>query len=854
MKKIVRIAILVSLLLVSCSENEGKSGSPDLPVRFSSGLPEQAESRAVNNRWEAGDRVGIYMVPHTAEASAAADFSRYTGATNTPYVTSGGGTSVALSVMSGHNAIVYPTDGGKVNFVAYYPYKSDVHTTGGNVYKVDVSNQSPSKAIDLLYHKGTGTAYDRDSEDVALTFTHQLSKMRISLTPASGVEADLSGATVTLSGFPVTADFNLSTGALSHPGGETKTITSVKDVAASSAGQAVFEAIVVPHSGASYTRSVTFTIGGTAYRHTLAASDGFEAGVAHRYTFTFTGSKIVTTQKDIGDWEGGVITWGNYQLTAGKTSFDLDAGQTSGHTLTLSTNAPSAPVWTLSHEADSDTGVPEWITGVSLSGTTRDENGWIDHTLTFGTDYNMGSNAVARTGYIRLEMDGLTLAVRVTQAAGTGLYVSDPNPASFPDLADSGATGKTFILETNSTATAPTSLTTTNPSMITNLKATRSVKDAAKRIYFWTVTFDVTTNSTSARSATVSITVGGITKTVSVSQLASSHPTHTSDGLANCYMVAPGGSVSIPITRAITVGGMSASASATVSTLWDDANVISGSPTLSGSGASRTITVRATAAQGNAVIALQNAAGTIFWSWHIWVVNYNPNVGGTWTYNNRTFMDRNLGATDNQVTLASHGLYYQWGRKDPFPGGRPGTAGYTALSRFKGMEDAGSTRYEYTEGNNTEAEILESIREPTTFFNNHTDTYSDWLRWRDDTLWEGKNGTKTCYDPCPMGWRIMDYTKATENDYFGSGWVRHYGSDGSYGLRFDNTVGYFLMQGTRSDKKPYETYATFRYLATQTPFGPHSFAIYMTITFETNLVWTRTMGRFLGLPVRCIRE
>jgi hypothetical protein len=166
--------------------------------------------------------------------------------------------------------------------------------------------------------------------------------------------------------------------------------------------------------------------------------------------------------------------------------------------------------------------------------------------------------------------------------------------------------------------------------------------------------------------------------------------TYTPDGLANCYMVIPGGSVSIPITRAITLGGMDKSSAATVETLWDDNAVISSSPTLAGSGASRTITVQTSSAQGNAVIAIKGAnTGTIYWSWHIWVVNYDPNKDGTWTNPNNpnyTFMDRNLGATDNQLNVESVGLTYQWGRKDPFPSGCPGAAGYTALSLFKGED------------------------------------------------------------------------------------------------------------------------------------------------------------------------
>jgi hypothetical protein len=77
----------------------------------------------------------------------------------------------------------------------------------------------------------------------------------------------------------------------------------VKDASASSAGRAVFEAIVVPHSGASYTRNVTFTVGGKAYPYPLSESEVFEAGVAHDCGFEFTGTKVVSVQNTIVNWE-----------------------------------------------------------------------------------------------------------------------------------------------------------------------------------------------------------------------------------------------------------------------------------------------------------------------------------------------------------------------------------------------------------------------------------------------------------------------------------------------------------------------------------------------------------------------
>ena len=71
---------------------------------------------------------------------------------------------------------------------------------------------------------------------------------------------------------------------------------------------------------------------------------------------------------------------------------------------------------------------------------------------------------------------------------------------------------------------------------------------------------------------------------------------------------------------------------------------------------------------GNAVVAYVDDAGAILWTWHIWasgaaVSAMEKTRGGV------TMLDRLLGATSTEAgNPAACGLYYQWGRKDAFPG------------------------------------------------------------------------------------------------------------------------------------------------------------------------------------------
>jgi hypothetical protein len=323
----------------------------------------------------------------------------------------------------------------------------------------------------------------------------------------------------------------------------------------------------------------------------------------------------------------------------------------------------------------------------------------------------------------------------------------------------------------------------------------------------WTITFDVSENQTLYdRRGEIKVSIGDVSHTVSVEQLAMwNPPVNLHDGLANCYMVVPGGSVSIPITRAITIGGLPTTDAATVETLWDDNSVISGSPTLSGSGTSRTIELRASSNKGNAVIALKNAAGSIYWSWHIWVSSYTGVA--TWTNNGYTFMDRNLGATEATFSLASWGLFYQWGRKDPFPGGEKGTAGYAALNKFSGIDGDDMPT--------SAVSLLEGIRKPATLFF-RLDNWDEVSAYTYG-LWNTSADEKTCFDPCPVGWRVPCGGDRTSHPWYGlpkSKWTdmtgAHWGDNGLFPATgmidqndYENYGGDVFMMWTTDNKKKF---------------------------------------------------
>ena len=139
---------------------------------------------------------------------------------------------------------------------------------------------------------------------------------------------------------------------------------------------------------------------------------------------------------------------------------------------------------------------------------------------------------------------------------------------------------------------------------------------------------------------------------------------------------------------------------------------------------------------GNALIAVKDANGTILWSWHIWVVDFDPFRSGQVYIGGNMLMDRNLGAltvvpTNDGMDYSAYGLFYQWGRKDPFMiPDRGAIVPYDAITAVS----------------QNLSSIEQTIPNPTVVYD---DSY-----WGDDqTLW---GEFKTKYDPCPTGWRVAD--------------------------------------------------------------------------------------------------
>ena len=165
--------------------------------------------------------------------------------------------------------------------------------------------------------------------------------------------------------------------------------------------------------------------------------------------------------------------------------------------------------------------------------------------------------------------------------------------------------------------------------------------------------------------------------------------------------------------------------------------------------------------KGNAVIGAYDANDELIWSWHVWATDYDPEgENGSVELNGYTMMTRNLGALANgnattSEILASYGLYYQWGRKDPFIG--PSTYKISSGQGAAMYNDSGSRTYVTMVASSAETGTMDyAVKHPLAFVTGVAESNNDWLWSKSDAGWssDGDAGAKSVNDPCPYGWRV----------------------------------------------------------------------------------------------------
>lgn len=299
--KFLSMSVLSVLALGACTPNaddnsEWIDGSQ--PVSFISQI-QGVKSRAANNAWDenGNDQVGIFVKQNGA----------FGDVVNKHYRVSASG---ALSTASASDAIYYPENGDKVDFVAYYPYTASL---SNNTYAVDVADQTSQPAIDLLYSANATNKDKTVTTPVQLTFKHQLAKIVLNISTDGSVPS-LAGLKVSINGTKTKGSFALLDGTL------TTDANSVKEIAANvNAAGTLGEAIILPVDGLTG-GEITFTLGSETKTWSIPAGQIYAGGSQYTYPVTIKkeGGQISVAfgNATIDDWTP--VAFGNIDIEFGE--------------------------------------------------------------------------------------------------------------------------------------------------------------------------------------------------------------------------------------------------------------------------------------------------------------------------------------------------------------------------------------------------------------------------------------------------------------------------------------------------------------------------------------------------------
>jgi len=181
-------------------------------------------------------------------------------------------------------------------FVAYYPYKENISNYS---YPIDVTSQSDHPAIDLMY-SDNATNKTKAAPQVALTFTHRLVNLVVTLTAGDGLTAaDLKDATVSITGQKTLGAMALATGIVTPS--TTQTATQTVDLKMAGTNGA---AIILP-AAATTGRKLVMTIStGEVFEWEIPSTTAFDGGSKYIYNVTLNRTEVRVTST-ITDWTTG---------------------------------------------------------------------------------------------------------------------------------------------------------------------------------------------------------------------------------------------------------------------------------------------------------------------------------------------------------------------------------------------------------------------------------------------------------------------------------------------------------------------------------------------------------------------
>ena len=261
MKRFFTIAT-IALSFISCGENGSLIPEPTPPVERIPINISTSITRATDSAFEAGDKVGIFVVnePNTLAASG-------------NYVDNMGFTYSGQ--WAPDEEIFWKDQTTKADFYCYYPYAESVNTKAHTfATKADQSTLANYKASEFLW--GKTELVTPTADVVPITVNHKLSNAIVIVEPGNGYTAEslaTSDIKVKIANVKTEMLVNLATGAVEASGVPT-TVTPLNE-------GTYYRALIVPQT-VPEDALIIVTVDGVTY--TLVKAFKFEANTQHCFT------------------------------------------------------------------------------------------------------------------------------------------------------------------------------------------------------------------------------------------------------------------------------------------------------------------------------------------------------------------------------------------------------------------------------------------------------------------------------------------------------------------------------------------------------------------------------------------
>lgn len=296
--------LVAAVILFGCSEqlSEGLVSSGSLPISLTGSINQQNLTRANEQGFVTGDRMGIYIVDYVDGRPG--QISTDNRASNVIYTFDGENYRWTAP------ATIYWRDNTTpVDVYGYYPAANYISDPSAFPFEVSADQNAHREgemgnyeASDFLWGKTTNVS--PTTETIMVRYSHRLAGVRVQLLKGEGLtdtEWQKLPRLVTIDNTIRTATIDLATGTSTPTGSNDRPIRMLEQ-------SGDYRAVVIPQTVEAGKVLISITIDGIAYSHKLTSPMKYQAGKLHNFTITVDKSEasgdysISVSDDGITDW------------------------------------------------------------------------------------------------------------------------------------------------------------------------------------------------------------------------------------------------------------------------------------------------------------------------------------------------------------------------------------------------------------------------------------------------------------------------------------------------------------------------------------------------------------------------